>query len=59
MKRTAIAIVICLNALVYSAVETCYFGSHFWPSSPSEVLADGIGLVILSLGLMLAAPRDK
>lgn len=42
---------ILLLALCYQHIQTRYFGGHWLPHSEAEVLADGLALVVFSIGL--------
>lgn len=58
MKRRTIGIIIFVVGFIYGVVETRYFGSHFLPKSPEEIIADGLALVILAIVFSQTA-RDK
>jgi len=40
---------------VFLIVETHYFGSNFWPSSSEEIIADGIGVLICTIGIAVVS----
>ena len=46
-----LACCILLLALCYQHVQTNYFGNHWLPTTEGEVLADGLALVIVAIGL--------
>jgi hypothetical protein len=46
---------IILISIFYGVIETTYFGSHFLPSCHEEVICDGIGLLMLCIGLAVPA----
>ena len=45
------AVIIIGMGLTYTLTETIYFGNHLFPSSDAEVVADGIGAVIMAIGI--------
>lgn len=53
MKKKTIGVIICISALVYCFEETQFFGSHWKPTTPEEVIADGLALVILAIGMSM------
>jgi hypothetical protein len=42
-------------SIFYSISETVYFGNHFFPSCHEEMICDGIGLLMLCIGLAVPA----
>lgn len=40
-------------AIVYSHIQTRFFGGHWFPSCEAEVIADGISVVVFSLGILI------
>ena len=50
-----LASAITLLALVYSRIETHHFGNNFFPQSDAEVIADGIVVIVLAIGLAVHA----
>lgn len=49
------AVIIMALALVFGITETIYFyqvnGPHFMPNSETEIMADGIALILAALGI--------
>jgi len=54
---------IVIISIIYLITETFYFGNsqprfHFLPSSPAEIIADGIGLLICAAGNIIILLAD-
>jgi hypothetical protein len=58
MRPIWIGPIIVLLGMIYTHVATRFFGSHFLPATPEEVITDGIGVIILSIGMAVTAICD-
>jgi hypothetical protein len=48
-----------IAGILYVSYETVSFGSHFFARSSQEIICDGIGLIIMSIGCLVAAIERK
>ena len=55
MKTKNIGVLIVALGFIYACMETAFFGSSFLPSCANEVIADGIALMVCSLGWVIIA----
>lgn len=50
---------IILLGFLYLHMETRFFGSNWAPTSAEEVLADGIGAIIVAIGIANLGDKNK
>ncbi len=51
--RKLSGVVVMLAAFFYSRLSTEFFGNNWWPQSAEELVTDGLGLVVMALGLLI------
>lgn len=62
MSPKTVGVLIVLMAITYSVVEAHHFGNNIAPKSDAEMVCDGIGILIASIGwavLAFSGKRDK
>lgn len=57
MKRNPLGIPLVITGIIFLVTETQYFGNNLFPLSNAEVICDGIGLLVIAIGVALGGSR--
>jgi hypothetical protein len=53
MKKRTIGHIMMIVAIIFSIIETRYFGNNMYPESIQEVICDSIGFIAAFTGFVL------
>lgn len=50
---------IVILGFLYARVSTNFYGNNFWPTCDAEIVADGLALIVCSIGFAVLSVRNQ